>query len=29
MTPSRYATGGPARYYDVKETGGASASSRR
>ena len=22
MTPSSYATGGPARYYDVKETGG-------
>ena len=22
LTPSTYATGGPARYYDVKETGG-------
>ena len=22
LTPSAYATGGPARYYDVKETGG-------
>ena len=29
LAPSTYATGGPARYFDVAEPGGGSASSRR